>query len=90
MNQVQTTIAAIHNMNSDELNQVVEAIKMQRTFLARSTARALSIGDRVEFQGRRGRVQGVVEKVNRKTVLVRASDGVRWKVTASLLETTPA
>lgn len=90
MNSVQTAISAIRNMNNDEINQVVEAIKLQRTFLARSTARGLSVGDRVEFEGRRGRVVGHVTKVNRKTVLVRAVDGTQWKVTASLLNTQAA
>jgi tetrahydromethanopterin S-methyltransferase subunit F len=90
MNNVQTAITAIRNMNTDEIDQVVEAVKLQRTFLARSTARGLSVGDRVEFDGRTGRVVGHVEKVNRKTVLVRALDGTRWKVTASLLNTQAA
>ena len=88
MNNVQTAVAAIRNMNRDEIDQVVEAIKLQRTFLARSTARSLCVGDSVEFQGRQGRVRGTVEKINRKTVLVREQgSGTRWKVTASLLET---
>ena len=87
MNKVQTTITAIHSMNSDEINQVVEAIKLQRTRLARQQARALTVGDTVSFTGRAGnKVTGTVTKVNRKTVLVK--DGyTTWKVTASLLDT---
>ena len=86
MNNVQSTIAAIHSMNKDQLDQVVEAIKLQRTFLARSTARSLSVGDSVKFTGRQGQVvRGVVDKVNRKTVMVR-SGAQMWRVTASLLE----
>jgi len=87
MNNVQSTIAAIHSMNKLELEQVVEAIKLQRTFLARSTARSLSVGDDVKFTGRRGEViRGVVDKVNRKTAMVRSAGGQMWRVTASLLE----
>ena len=87
MNNVQSTIAAIHSMNKDELDQVVEAIKLQRTFLARSTARSLSVGDQVKFTGRQGEViRGVVDKVNRKTVIVRSAGNQMWRVTASLLE----
>ena len=87
MNNVQSTIAAIREMNKDELEQVVEAIKLQRTFLARSTARQLSRGDNVKFTGRQGEViRGVVDKVNRKTVMVRSAGGQMWRVTASLLE----
>ena len=89
MNNVQTAITAIRSMNNDELNQVIEAIKLQRTYVARQTARALMVGDTVRFAGRGGRsVTGTVEKINRKTVIVKDSASLtRWKVTASLLET---
>lgn len=86
MSNVQTAVTAIRNMNNDEINQVVEAIKLQRTYLARNTARALVVGDTVKFQGRGGRkVVGTVEKVNRKTVIVNEAGYGRWRVTASLL-----
>ena len=87
MNNVQSTVAAIRGMNKLELEQVVEAIKLQRTWLARSTARSLSVGDSVKFKGRQGEtVRGVVDKVNRKTAMVRSAGGQMWRVTASLLE----
>ena len=86
MNNVQTAITAIRDMSNDEINQVVEAIKLQRTYNARATARALTVGDTVSFTGRGGAtVVGTVEKINRKTVIVK--DGyTKWKVTASLLK----
>jgi uncharacterized protein YkvS len=87
MNNVQTAITAIRGMNSDELNQVAEAIKLQRTFNARATARSLTVGDAVEFAGRGGRtVVGTVEKINRKTVIVNSPTQGKWKVTASMLK----
>ena len=85
MNNVQTAITAIRNMTNDEINQVVEAIKLQRTYNARQTARALSVGDTVQFEGRNGRVTGTVEKINQKTVIVNSFSG-KWKVTASMLK----
>ena len=86
MNNVQTAVEAIRNSNNDELNQIIEAIKLQRTWLARTTARALAVGDTVQFTGRGGRtVTGTVTKINRKTVIVK--DGyTNWKVTASMLK----
>jgi len=86
MNNVQTAVEAIRNSNNDELNQIIEAIKLQRTWLARTTARALAVGDTVQFAGRGGRtVTGTVTKINRKTVIVK--DGyTNWKVTASMLK----
>ena len=87
MNNVQTAINAIRKMNNDEINQVVEAVKLQRTFIARTTARSLMVGDIVSFEGRRGAtVTGRVTKINRKTVLVKDSaSNTVWRVTASLL-----
>ena len=86
MNKVQITVDHIRNMNNDELNQVIEAVKMQRTWLARTTASALAVGDTVQFAGRGGRtVTGTVTKINRKTAIVK--DGfTNWRVTASMLK----
>ena len=86
MNKVQTAVDAIRNMNNDELNQVVEAIKMQRTWLAKTTARALAVGDWVEFAARGRIVTGKVTKINPKTVIVNEVGYGNWKVTASLLK----
>lgn len=81
-------VAAIHKMSSEDLNGLVDAIKLRRTRLARESAGSLCVGDLVSFQGRAGHVQGVVQKINRKTVVVDAAGQGRWKVTASML--TPA
>ena len=77
----------IYKMDSDQVDQVIEAIKLKRTHLAKSVARSIVIGDIVSFQGRRGNlVQGKVTKVNQKTVVVRDSNTqIQWKVTASML-----
>jgi len=90
MNKVQTAVDAIRNMNNDELNQVIEAVKLQRTWLARTMTRAMAVGDTVEFTGRGGRtVTGTVTKINRKTVIV--NEGfTNWKVPASLLRVVEA
>lgn len=88
MNNVQTAITAIRNMNNDEINQVVEAIKLQRTFNARTATRSLMVGDTVSFDARtRGVITGTVLKINLKTVQVRCdrTQGL-WKVTASALK----
>ena len=90
MNKVQTCVQLIHSMNADEVNQIVEAVKLQRTYLARSACRGVQVGDTVSFRGRRGQtVTGTVEKVNRKTVVVNTG-ATKWRVTASLLNTVPA
>jgi len=87
MNNVQKAITAIRNIEtSAELDQLIDAFKLQRTYLARQSARSLMVGDAVEFTGRGGRtVVGTVEKINRKTVIVNSPTQGKWKVTASML-----
>jgi len=87
MNNVQKAITAIRNIEtSAELDQLIDAFKLQRTYLARQSARSLMVGDAVEFTGRGGRtVVGTVEKINRKTVIVNSPTQGKWKVTASAL-----
>ena len=91
MNNVQTAITAIRNTNRDELNQIIEAVKLQQNFLARNSARQFMIGDAVQFKGRAGRtVVGTVAKVNPKTIVVDSPSQGHWKVTASMLESLEA
>lgn len=84
----QSVLNAIRDMNNDELNAVIAAVKLQRNWLARSTARSLTVGDRVRFDaGRRGFILGEVTKVNPKNILVKQDGGfTTWRVQASLLE----
>ena len=90
-NIVLTAVKAIHQANRDELNQIVEAVKLQRTFLAKQSARTFTIGDAVQFKGRAGRtVVGTVSKVNPKTIIVDSPSQGRWKVTASMLKSLEA
>lgn len=86
MNSVENAIAAIHQMNSEDLNRVVEAVKLQRTFLSRSAAQGLCVGDLVRFAARSGgTITGTVRKVNRKTVIVDAHvGGTRYRVPAAM------
>jgi putative ribosome biogenesis GTPase RsgA len=86
-NRVTKTVELIYQMDNDELNQVVEAIKLKRTHLARQITRSVMVGDIVSFEGRGGKtVTGKVMKVNPKTLLVQDSQTMtRWKVTASLV-----
>ena len=73
-------------LNNDELNKVVEAVKLRRNQLHFQDAHSLKFRDRVSFQGRHGRTEtGTVEKVKIKYVLVRTDRGQRWNVPGSHL-----
>ena len=86
MTMMNTVMDQVSRMDTDELNRVVDAIKLRRTYIAKESARGLFIGDAVSFESKRGQtVQGTVTKVNQKTVVVDTVTAGRWKVTASML-----
>ena len=73
-------------LNNDELNKVIEAVKLRRNQLHFQDAHSLKFNDRVSFQGRNGITEiGTVEKVKIKYVLVRTDRGQRWNVPGSHL-----
>ena len=79
-------IQDIYVLNNDELNKVVEAVKLRRNQLHFADAHNLKFRDRVSFQGRHGITEtGTVEKVKIKYVLVRTDRGQRWNVPGSHL-----
>ena len=87
-NNVTQAVEAIRKLeSSSQINQVIEAIKLQQTYVARSAARSVQVGTLVTFQGRRGNtVTGEVTKVNQKTIVVRdQATHAQWKVTASMV-----
>lgn len=86
MNTVQEIVSLIHKINSnDELNQVLDAWKLRRTYLTRQNVRTLQVGDTVQYDGRNGLTRGTVEKINRKYIIVSTPYG-KWRVPANMLE----
>ena len=75
----------------DEVNLVIEAIKLQMTYLSRKNIRQFIKGDKVKFTARNGTVVvGTVDKVNQKTVLVKQNNPgmfgtTTYKVPAGML-----
>ncbi|MBR19794.1 MAG: hypothetical protein CMA64_06575 [Euryarchaeota archaeon] len=86
-NLVTKAVEAIYQMDNDELNQVVEAIRLKRTQLSKLAIRNFLIGDRVSFIDRNNRrTHGTVEKVNKKYIIVDTNPGPKWRVMATMLE----
>lgn len=78
----------IYQMDSNQLSQVVEAIKLKRQHLSRQAVRNFTIGDMVQFTSSRtgGKVNATVEKVNRKYIVVSTHiGGEKWRVPATML-----
>ena len=87
-NHVTKAVEAIYKMDNDELNQVVEAIKLKRQFLAKQAVRSFTVGDMVQFTSSRtgGKINGTIEKVNKKYIIVSAHiGGDKWRVPATML-----
>ena len=86
MTMINTVLDQVARCDRAELNQVIAAVKLRQTMLARVATRSFTVGDTVQFTGKQGRtVVGTVRKVNTKTVLVDSPSAGRWKVTASML-----
>lgn len=81
----------IYQMDNQQLNEVIEAIKLKRQYLARQAVREFTKGDLVRFKSRTGGyVTGSVQKVNRKYIIVDAHiGGTRYRVPATMLEALP-
>lgn len=90
MTAVETIVQELQSVQSSkELSEIIAAVKLRQTFLARNNIRRLAVGSEVRFNARGRTVYGEVTKVNRKTVVVRESGtgfATSWRVPASLLE----
>jgi len=86
-NSVTKAVEQIYTMDNDQLNQVIEAIKLRRTYLTREAARSFTKGDMVVFTSKTGgAITGTIHKINRKYIIVDAHiGGTRYQVPASML-----
>lgn len=87
-NLVTKAVEAVYQMDNDQLQQVVEAIQLKRTHLAKQAIRNFIVGDMVQFTSKRtgGKINATVEKVNKKYVIVSTHiGGEKWRVPATML-----
>ena len=78
----------LRDATNDDLNEIIEYVKMRRQSLSRQNTMTLRKGANVQFtSSRSGRViQGVVEDIKIKNVIVSTPLG-RYKVPGNMLET---
>lgn len=86
---IEQALVAVHSMNLDQLNQLVEAIKLRRVFLSKDAMRSVYVGATVEFQHNGNTVQGTVTHTGRKNVTVRTG-AARFTVPSILLKVVAA
>ena len=71
----------IYQMDNDQLNEVIEAIKLKRTHLTKQAVRSFMVGDIDSFTGKRGMdVSGKVKKIAQKYVTVDCGAQGQWRV----------
>lgn len=75
----------IKNADNDILDVLSTQINRRRSALQEEIIWDFMEGENVEFSTKQGLViKGVIEKKNRKTILVKTDEG-KWKVSPSLL-----
>jgi len=86
-NIVTKSVELIYQMDNNQLNEVVEAIKLKRTHIAKQAVKSFLVGDIVQFTKKNGvSVSGQVRKVNKKYIIVNESaTGTQWRVPATML-----
>lgn len=87
-NIVTKSVELIYQMDSNQLQQVAEAIQLKRQYLAKQAVKNFIKGDMVQFTSKRtgGKVNATVEKVNKKYVIVSTHiGGEKWRVPATML-----
>ena len=74
-------------LNNNEINSVIQMIKNRRTELSMAAGSKLSVGQKVQFNGRGNTVRGRLTKINLKTAIVSESNSPKqWKVSIGMLE----
>ena len=86
-NLVTKSVELIYQMDNDQLSEIVEAIKLKRTYLSKQAVRSFLVGDIVQFTKKNGvPVSGQVRKVNKKYIIVSESaTGTQWRVPGTML-----
>ena len=72
--------------SDDDMNEIASLFNAVRRIKASQAADKLKVGQKVEWSGKRGKMSGIVEKINRKNVVVDAGSNGKWNVTATLLK----
>ena len=86
---IQTIIASVMTLkNRKEVDRIWDACTVRNGQLSEVMALSFTKGQKVEFDYKNKVTSGIVEKINRKTIVVTVKNGesvVKWKVHPSLL-----
>ena len=82
--EIATLRALFQKMDRADLDHVVELHKARSRNLITLSAMKFTIGDTVQFTSGARLIEGIVEKVNRKTINI-STQTQKWRVSPSLL-----
>ena len=87
MTDMDYVVDTIMQMDADDIEHVVTAIRSRREMLSLRAKAQFRIGDRVKFFSRRNQeeVEGTVHKINRKKIVVSVG-AISWTVPPTMLE----
>tara|TARA_Y100000310_G_scaffold232736_1_gene235594 strand:+ start:235 stop:510 length:276 start_codon:yes stop_codon:yes gene_type:complete len=80
--------AMILNMDNDDLNELIDVIKLRRNQISSDAKKKFKVGDKVFFVSKKvGKVSGNVIKINPKYILIDQTNGMsEWRVSPTLLK----
>ena len=87
-NKVEEVSKIIHTMDMEQVNEVIDHIKLRRGYLSSKMKSNFRVGQKVFINGRHGVLtEAKVEKNKRKNILVKTIDGMRWNCSPNVLKT---
>lgn len=82
MSQIQVLFA---QADMKDFQQIADMFNTTRRMAERSIKNNFSIGQKVQWTGRKGFQTGTITKINRKNIVVNAGSAGMWNVAPSLL-----
>ena len=87
MTDMDYVVDTIMQMDADDIEHVVTAIRSRREMLSLRAKAQFRVGDRVKFFSRKNHeeIEGTVHKINRKRIVVSVG-AISWTVPPTMLE----
>ena len=87
MTNINEIVSFITSCNDEDRKTIVDALNIQRRVANEQATKKLYLGARVSFTSSKGRgiIEGIVTKINKKSVKLDCEDQGRWTVSPNLL-----
>ena len=84
MNAMEEIKATIFSSNREEINAIIELVKVRKEMLSKEKMSEMKVGDKVSFIHKGAKILGTIRKKNIKRLVVDTEIG-GWNIPASLL-----